>query len=241
MSPHGPDIVPSRASVQGGVEPTGRSRSPGGHRAVRATRHVRVAQRVETYQNVSSEDVAHLEGRAIALRERVQPEEDSMNRYREEMAAAANLIATQRRELQSRIREQEMFEITLSEQAHSSRELLSAIQEEVRRNEQLRVEAGQQLELTRGRVAREVQQLINEAARQINDRGRRLDAVAEYVQRLRDELQESRDEVASLRTVAERYYNEFPAEQRRMQMGRAIYDTALGNREHELVLARQAR
>jgi hypothetical protein len=59
-----------------------------------------VVERVETYQNVSPEDVECLEGRATALRGRVQQEEDSMNRYREEMVAVANRIATQRRELQ---------------------------------------------------------------------------------------------------------------------------------------------
>ena len=68
-----------------------------------------------------------------------------MARDREEMAAAASLSATQRRELQSRVREREMFEYTLREQAQSKRELLPVVQEEVRRSGRLRQEAGQEL------------------------------------------------------------------------------------------------
>ena len=101
------------------------------------------------YQNVTAEDIEYLEGRALALRGRINQEETSLARYREEMVAAANLTATQRRELQPRMRGQDMFEYTLGEQVQSNRELLSAVQEEVRRNEQLRVEAGQELEFTR--------------------------------------------------------------------------------------------
>ena len=71
-----------------------------------------------------------------------------MARYREEMAAAASLTATQRRELQSRIPEQEMFEYTLREQVKSNRELLAVAQEEVLCNGRLRAEAGQALERT---------------------------------------------------------------------------------------------
>ena len=115
---------------------------------MRTTRHVRVVEQVETYQNVAAKDVEHLEGRALALRGRIRQEASSMARYREEMAAAANLTATQRRELQSRMREQEMFEYTLREQVQSNRELLSVVLEEARRNERLREEVGQELVLT---------------------------------------------------------------------------------------------
>ena len=101
-SQDGPRVVPGRGGAQVGVEPTGRSRSLGGHQAVRTTRHVRVVEQVETFQNVTAEDVEHLEGRASALQERINQEAGSMARYREGMVAAANLTATQRRELQSR-------------------------------------------------------------------------------------------------------------------------------------------
>ena len=72
-SQHGPHLVPGRVNAQGGVEPTGRSRSLGGHRAMRTTRHVRMVEQVETYQNATAEDVEYLEGRALALRERINP------------------------------------------------------------------------------------------------------------------------------------------------------------------------
>ena len=72
------------------------------------------------------------------------------------MVAVASLTAAQRRELQPRMREQELFEYTLREQVQSSRELLFVVQEEVRRSERLREEVGQELERTRARVADEL-------------------------------------------------------------------------------------
>ena len=119
-----------------------------------------------------------------------------MNRFREEMMMAAQLTATQRRELQSRISEPEMFEVALREQVHSNRELLSTARNEVQQNEQLRVEVGQALEVTRARAADEIQQVAHEAAEQIGDRNRRLDVAAGLARRLQDELRESRAETA---------------------------------------------
>ena len=152
-SQNGPYLAHHRVGTQGGVEPTVRSRSLGGNRAVRTTRHVRMVEQVETYQHVTAEDVEYLEARASVLQERIQQEEESMNRFREEMMMAVHLTATQRRELQSRISEQGMFEVALREQVQSNRELLSIVQNEVRQTEQLRVEAGQALEVTRARAA----------------------------------------------------------------------------------------
>ena len=87
-----------------------------------------------------------------------------MARHREEVAAAASLSATQRRERQSRMREQEMFEYTLREQVRSNRDLLAVVQEEVLCNGRVRAEAGQELERTRARAADEIQQVAHEAA-----------------------------------------------------------------------------
>ena len=126
-----------------------------------------------------------------------------MARYREEMVAAANLTATQRRVPQSRMRGQEMFEYTLREQVQSNRELPSVVQEEVRRNERLREEAGQELERTRARVATEVQQVAREAAEQIDARSRRLDVAAGFVRQLQEGLHESREEAAFQRRKSE--------------------------------------
>ena len=138
-----------------------------------------------------------------------------MARYREEMVAAANLTATQRRELQSRMREQEMFEYTLREQVQAARELLSVVQEEVRRSERLREEAGQELERTRARAADEIQQVAHEAAEQIDARGRRLDAAASFARQLQVELRESREDAASQRRQAELFHAEYQAEHQR--------------------------
>ena len=151
-----------------------------------------------------------------------------MGRFREEMMMAVHMTATQRRELQSRISEQEMFEVALREQVHSNRELLSTVQSEVQRNEQLRVEAGQALEVTRARAADEIQQVAHEAAEHIDDRNRRLDVAAGFVRRLQEELRESRAE-AVVHTL-------LSPEQVRMQRGRVIYDNAVGQKEHELAL-----
>ena len=108
VSQNEPSIVPLRASSQSGVKPTGRSKSPGGHaRSQRNPPRKGGGKGRSIFKNVSSEDVEHLEGRATALRGRARQEEDSMHRYREEMVAAATLIATQRRELQARILEQQ--------------------------------------------------------------------------------------------------------------------------------------
>ena len=46
-----------------------------------------------------------------------------MARCRDELAAAANLIATRRHELLVRIREHEVFEFALREQVESNRDL----------------------------------------------------------------------------------------------------------------------
>ena len=235
-SHNGHHLAPNRVGTQGGVEPTVRSRSLGGHRAARTARHVGMVEQVETYQSVAAEDIEFLEARALALRERIQQEEDSMRRFREEMMVVVHMTATQRRELQSRISEQEMFEVALREQVHSNRELLFTVQSEVQRNEQLRVEAGQALEVTRARAADEIQQVAHEAAEQIDDRSRRLDVAAGLVRRLQEELRESRAEAAVHTILSQRRLGEYQAEQVRMQRGRVIYDNAVGQKEHELAL-----
>ena len=163
-----------------------------------------------------------------------------MARYREEMVAATNLTATPRRELQPRMREQEMFEYTLREQAQPNRELLPVVQEEVGHNERVCEEAGQELEVTRSRAANEVQQVAHEAAEQLDARNRRLDAAAGFVRQLQGELQESREEVISQRVASGKFYAEYQAEQRRMHMGQTIYDHAVGQKEHELRLELEA-
>ena len=89
-------------------------------------RQVRVVEQFETFQNVGSathDGILFLEGRARALAERLQQEAGSMVRRRDEMTAAASMTATQRHELQVRVREPEVFEFTLREQVESNREL----------------------------------------------------------------------------------------------------------------------
>ena len=135
-----------------------------------------------------------------------------------------HLSATQRRELQSRISEQEMFDVALREQVQSSRELLSTVQNEVQQNEQLRVEAGQALEVTRARAADEIQQVAHEAAEQIGDRSRRLDVAAGLVRRLQDELRESRAGVVVHTMVSQQRLEAYHAEQLRVQRDRVIYE-----------------
>ena len=91
---NGPHLAHHRVGAQGGVEPTVRSRSLGGNRAVRTTRHVRMVEQVETYQHVTAEDVEYLEARASVLQGRTQQEAESMSRFREEMMMAVRLTAT---------------------------------------------------------------------------------------------------------------------------------------------------
>ena len=105
--PQGPNMAhissPFARVHRVGYNLTGRSRSLCGHRAARTTRHVRMVEQVETHQKVTAEDIEYLEGRALALRERINQEETAVARYRDDMALAADLTSTQRRELQSRI------------------------------------------------------------------------------------------------------------------------------------------
>ena len=54
-SQNGPHLVPGRGNTQGGVEPTGRSRSLGGHRGVRTTRHVRGWSRLKRFRTLRRE------------------------------------------------------------------------------------------------------------------------------------------------------------------------------------------
>ena len=66
----GPQLLQTRGTTQGGVDPTGRSRSLGGHQGLRAARQVRVVGRFETLQSVGSathDDIVFLERRARAL------------------------------------------------------------------------------------------------------------------------------------------------------------------------------
>ena len=90
------------------------------------------------------------------------------------------------------------------------------------------------------RAANEIQQVAHEAAEQIDARNRRLDVAAEFVRQLQDELHESREEATPQRAMSERLYSEYQAEQRRMQMDWAVYDNAVGQEEHELMLELEA-
>ena len=70
----GPQLLQTRGTTQGGVDPTGRSRSLSGHQGLRAVRQVRVAEQLETFQSVDSatqEDILFVDGRARALEERL--------------------------------------------------------------------------------------------------------------------------------------------------------------------------
>ena len=59
----GPQVRQVRGGTQGGVDATGRSRSLGGHQGVRAMRHARVVEQLDTFQSVNTaamEDVQFL-------------------------------------------------------------------------------------------------------------------------------------------------------------------------------------
>ena len=100
------------------------------------------------------------------------------------------------------------------------------MQEEVRRDERLREEAGQELVRTRARVDDEIQRVAHEAAEQIDARNRRLDVAASFARQLQEELRESREEAASRQ--AKLPHAEYQAEHQMMLMDRAIYDNAVG-------------
>jgi hypothetical protein len=80
-SQSGPQTMQARGTTLGGVDPTGRSRSLGGHQGLRAVRPAPVVEHFETFQNVGSATrggIVFLEGRARTPEERLQHEAGSM-------------------------------------------------------------------------------------------------------------------------------------------------------------------